>query len=161
MNSPHIADSKYNQLRKDVDVILNQLRTLLLRKQQDYGPLNISLAPGGPLNGLRVRMFDKLQRFSNIVETNNDTPNFESLEDTFIDLANYAIIALLVQRGQWEGLPNAKNSSPIGSTDSVPRSRSPEDRHLLHQELSSDGAMVRGRRVGRAGTKSLEQRYGG
>ena len=161
MNSPHIADSNYNQLRKDVDVILNQLRTLLLRKQQDYGPLNISLAPGGPLNGLRVRMFDKLQRFSNLVGTNNDTPNFESLEDTFIDLANYDIIGLLVQRGQWEGFPNAKNSSSIGSTDSVPRSGRPKDSTNFHQVVPSDRVMVRGGRVGRTRTKSLEQGYGG
>jgi len=161
MNSPHIADSGYNQLRKDVDVILNQLRTLLLRKQQDYGPLNISLAPGGPLNGLRVRMFDKLQRFSHFVDTNNDTPNFESLEDTFIDLANYAIIALLVQRGQWEGLPNAKSSSLIGPTDSLSRPRSPEVGTQFHQVVPTDRTMVRGRRVGRTRTKSLEQGNGG
>jgi hypothetical protein len=37
-----------------------------------------------------------------------DTPNYESIEDTLIDLANYAIIGLLVQRGQWEGIPNAQ-----------------------------------------------------
>ena len=95
----------------DVDTILADLKSILLRKQEDYGPLNISLAPGGPYNGLRVRMFDKLQRFSHLVETNNDTPNFESLRDTFIDLANYAIIGILVQSGQWEGIPDAKNSS--------------------------------------------------
>jgi len=96
----------------DVDKILADLKSILLRKQEDYGPLNISLAPGGPYNGLRVRMFDKLQRFSHLVETGNDTPNFESLRDTFIDLANYAIIGILVQSGQWEGLPHEKDTRP-------------------------------------------------
>lgn len=86
----------------DVDTILNELRSIIMKKQADYGPLNIALAPGGPMNGLRVRMYDKLARLNNLADK-NATPNFESIEDTLIDLANYAIIGLLVQRGQWEG----------------------------------------------------------
>ena len=85
----------------DVDVILNELRSIMMKKQADYGPLNIALAPGGPMNGLRVRMYDKLARLNNLADK-AATPNFESVEDTLIDLANYAIIGLLVQRGQWE-----------------------------------------------------------
>ena len=86
----------------DVDTILNELRSIMMKKQADYGPLNIALAPGGPMNGLRVRMYDKLARLNNLADK-AATPNFESIEDTLIDLANYAIIGLLVQRGQWEG----------------------------------------------------------
>ena len=86
----------------DVDAILNELRSIMMKKQADYGPLNIALAPGGPMNGLRVRMYDKLARLNNLADK-DATPNFESIEDTLIDLANYAIIGLLVQRGQWEG----------------------------------------------------------
>ena len=86
----------------DVDTIVNQLTGILLKKQEDYGPFNISHAPGGAMNGLRVRMHDKLARLNNL-SNKGDTPNFESIEDTLIDLANYAIIGLLVQRGQWEG----------------------------------------------------------
>jgi hypothetical protein len=86
----------------DVDTILGELRSIMMKKQADYGPLNIALAPGGPMNGLRVRMYDKLARLNNLADK-AATPNFESIEDTLIDLANYAIIGLLVQRGQWEG----------------------------------------------------------
>ena len=86
----------------DVDAILSELRSIIMKKQADYGPLNIALAPGGPMNGLRVRMYDKLARLNNFADK-GATPNFESIEDTLIDLANYAIIGLLVQRGQWEG----------------------------------------------------------
>jgi hypothetical protein len=86
----------------DVDAILSELRSIMMKKQADYGPLNIALAPGGPMNGLRVRMYDKLARLNNLADK-AATPNFESIEDTLIDLANYAIIGLLVQRGQWEG----------------------------------------------------------
>ena len=87
----------------DVDAILSELRSIMMKKQADYGPLNIALAPGGPMNGLRVRMYDKLARLNNLADK-DATPNFESIEDTLIDLANYAIIGLLVQRGQWEGI---------------------------------------------------------
>jgi hypothetical protein len=50
-------------------------------------------------------MYDKLARLNNLLDT-GDTPKYESLEDTLLDLANYAIIGLLVQRGQWEGIPS-------------------------------------------------------
>lgn len=100
-----------NDLESYIDSIHLDLKTLLLKKHQDYGPLNIALAPGGPLNGLRVRIYDKLARINNLYESGSDTPNYESLEDSFIDLANYATIALLVQRGQWEGIPSGKNQT--------------------------------------------------
>lgn len=73
-------------------------------KHQDYGPYNIAHAPGGAMNGLLVRMHDKMARLENLYyHRKSDTPNFESIEDTLLDLSNYAIIGLLVQRGQWEG----------------------------------------------------------
>ena len=90
---------------EDLEKILGELCTIMVRKHADYGPMNISGAPGGAMNGLRVRMYDKLARLNNLADT-GDTPNYESIEDTLIDLANYAIIGLLVQRGQWEGIPN-------------------------------------------------------
>ena len=89
----------------DLYLIHNELAIIMLKKHADYGPMNISGAPGGAMNGLRVRMYDKLARLNNLIDT-GDTPNYESIEDTLVDLANYAIIGLLVQRGQWEGLPN-------------------------------------------------------
>ena len=92
---------------KNLDAILQELQYIMLKKHEDYGPMNIAGAPGGPMNGLRVRMYDKLARLNNLVDT-GDTPNYESIEDTLLDLANYAIIGLLVQRGQWEGIPNGE-----------------------------------------------------
>lgn len=88
---------------EDINTIIYELREILLKKQNDYGPYNIARAPGGPMNGLLVRMFDKMARLENL-RNKGDTPNYESIEDTLIDLANYAIIGLLVQRGQWEGI---------------------------------------------------------
>jgi hypothetical protein len=100
---------------KHMQSILDELATIMVQKHQDYGPMNIAGAPGGPMNGLRVRMYDKLARLNNLVDT-GDTPNYESIEDTFLDLANYAIIGLLVQRGQWEGLPNSNDNKTKASS---------------------------------------------
>jgi hypothetical protein len=75
-------------------------QSVLESKQRDYGPKNISQSPGGPLNGLRVRMWDKLARINHLVD-NGATPENESLKDSFLDLANYAIIAMMVLDGDW------------------------------------------------------------
>lgn len=81
--------------------LAEELVELLVSKHKDYGPKNISSAPGGALNGLRVRMHDKLARINNLIDSGRD-PNHESLEDSFKDMANYAIIGLLVMRGKWD-----------------------------------------------------------
>lgn len=75
-------------------------KAVLLQKHKDYGPLNIALAPGGPINGLRVRMWDKMARINHLLET-GAKPENESLKDSFLDLANYAIIAMMVLDNEW------------------------------------------------------------
>lgn len=92
------ADNKFMQ---KVSLLYTELEDLLLSKHRDYGPSNISDAPGGALNGLRVRMHDKLARINNLVDS-GASPEHESLEDSFKDMANYAIIGLLVLREQWD-----------------------------------------------------------
>jgi hypothetical protein len=77
------------------------LAELLIKKHKDYGPKNISDAPGGALNGLRVRIHDKTARINNLVDL-KVSPQNESLEDSFMDLANYAIIGLMVLKGKWD-----------------------------------------------------------
>ena len=84
----------------EVRIVYDELMSLMLSKHKDYGPSNIANAPGGALNGLRVRMHDKLARINNLVDENKN-PEHESLEDSFKDMANYAIIGLLVLRGKW------------------------------------------------------------
>jgi len=73
---------------------------LLLRKHKDYGPANIANAPGGPLNGLRVRLHDKMARVNHLIDTGVE-PSNESLRDSFADIVNYGIIGLCVLDGRW------------------------------------------------------------
>jgi hypothetical protein len=98
-HAPHLVREVH--LETHMSAAVKELSELLLSKHRDYGPKNISLAPGGPVNGLRVRMHDKLARINNLVDSGAD-PQHESLEDSFKDMANYAIIGLLVLRGQWD-----------------------------------------------------------
>ena len=84
-----------------VSKVYTEAEDLLVSKHRDYGPKNISGSPGGPLNGLRVRMHDKLARINNLIDS-GATPENESLRDSFIDMANYALIAMLVIDGDWD-----------------------------------------------------------
>jgi len=74
-------------------------------KHKDYGPKNISHSPGGALNGLRVRMHDKVARINHLVDSNL-APSNESLRDSFLDLLNYSAIAMMVLDKTWPEIPN-------------------------------------------------------
>jgi plasmid replication initiation protein len=80
--------------------IMDEIGNLLITKQMDYGPGNINNAHGGPINGLLVRIGDKFERLKNLFKSGT-TPKYESIEDSFKDMANYAVIALMIQRGVW------------------------------------------------------------
>ena len=80
--------------------IMDAAGNLLIAKHHDYGPLNIARSPGGPINGLRVRMWDKIARINNLVDSKVN-PSNESLRDSFMDLLNYSAIAIMVLDGKW------------------------------------------------------------
>ena len=91
----------------DVWSILDSAGNLLISKHHDYGPKNIAHSPGGPLNGLRVRMWDKVARINNLLDS-KVSPSNESLRDSFIDLLNYSAIAIMVLDRKWPELPEEK-----------------------------------------------------
>jgi hypothetical protein len=95
-----INKANSNTFIADMWQVLDDAGNLLIKKHKDYGPTNISLSPGGPLNGLRVRMHDKTARINHLID-NGATPENESLRDSFIDLLNYSAIALMVIDGKW------------------------------------------------------------
>ena len=81
--------------------IMDDIGNLLISKQDDYGPGNINHAPGGPIYGLLVRIGDKFERLKNLFKKDGIKPQHESIEDSFKDLANYAVIGLMVTKGKW------------------------------------------------------------
>lgn len=77
---------------------LFELQEILVSKQADYGPDAITRAPGGALNGVLVRAHDKLERLKHLAGAE---PNHESVRDSWLDLAGYSVIALMVIDGTW------------------------------------------------------------
>ena len=94
---PEISTKFYD----DVWAVAEEAVDVLLTKHQDYGSSNIAEAPGGAVNGLAVRLHDKVARLSNLIKTGVD-PKHESLYDTFLDIANYGIIGMLVLSDCWD-----------------------------------------------------------
>lgn len=76
---------------------------VLIEKQADYGPNNIARCPIGPVNGLIVRLFDKVARLSHLT-VGNFSPKNEALTDTGLDIANYGTILSMVLTAQWPNL---------------------------------------------------------
>ena len=80
---------------------------LFLHKQHDYGPGNISVGTQLKnaeeiklsLTGLWFRMNDKLQRVKTLLMTGRDSAvKDEPLEDAYLDVSNYGIMATIVGR---------------------------------------------------------------
>jgi hypothetical protein len=82
--------------KKALAVALDNI-SLLDRKQRDYGSENIS-AFGE--YGCLVRATDKLARLRNLL-TNVSGPKNEAIEDSWLDLSNYCLIAVLNRRNEW------------------------------------------------------------
>lgn len=72
---------------------------LMDRKQQDYGPKNIS---SFGTFGVMVRMNDKMERLKTLFGTGKrKAAKNESIQDSLRDISNYAIIALLIELDRW------------------------------------------------------------
>ena len=102
-------EEKYPEMINEFADITHDMLNLFCMKQQDYGPKNIGMGSEvvdtskkvkRSLLALSVRINDKVQRLLNLT-MNNQEPNNESLEDTFIDIANYAVMSIIVQRKLW------------------------------------------------------------
>ena len=82
---------------------------LFCRKQHDYGPGNISVGTmlqtadevHLSLTGLWFRMNDKIQRLKNMLMSKRDSAVDEPLEDAYLDVSNYGIMATIVKNNKW------------------------------------------------------------
>ena len=82
-------------------IIVDELVVLLADKQHDYGHGNITAF--GEL-GVLVRASDKMERLKNLHAKTRLEPRTETIVDSWIDLAGYSIIALMLRR-DWFNLP--------------------------------------------------------
>ena len=75
--------------------ILNQIHTLYVNKNHDYGDSVHDTYEKYGLVSFLVRLEDKLNRARTLYQKNEIKVTDEKLEDTLLDLANYAILAVL------------------------------------------------------------------
>ena len=75
--------------------ICEELNALYAKKNHDYGDsFHLSFLEEG-MAMPRIRLGDKFNRFKTLSRNNNQQVNDESIRDTLIDLANYAIMTIL------------------------------------------------------------------
>ena len=83
---------------------------LFLKKQHDYGPGNISVGTQLQtedevhlaLTGLWFRMNDKIQRLKTLLMgKRGNAVEVEPMEDAYLDVSNYGIMATIVKNGKW------------------------------------------------------------
>ena len=81
------------------EVLFRDCLDVMVERQRKYGPHNI---PKFGTFGTLVRMGDKFERLAHMVGRWGETLDTdESIEDTLIDLANYATIMRAQLRGIW------------------------------------------------------------
>ena len=103
-------ENEYPELSEEYKRISEEMYEMFARKHMDYGLNNIAL--GGDLTnsedkkfsltGLAIRLTDKISRLKNLLINGKNYVRGEGMEDTFIDIANYGIIGLLVGRDKWK-----------------------------------------------------------
>ena len=88
---------------------LNNMYLTFCRKQYDYGPNNIAMGTllsndkeiSMSLLGIIVRLNDKVNRLVNLATKHDFKAQNEPIEDAFLDVAIYCVMALIVKSKKW------------------------------------------------------------
>jgi hypothetical protein len=103
-------EKEWPEMTNEFKKIQREQYELFLHKQHDYGPGNISVGTflvtpeeiKLSLTGLWFRMNDKLQRVKTLLLGDKKSAvQDEPLEDAYLDVSNYGIMATIVGRGKW------------------------------------------------------------
>ena len=104
-------EATYPELGAEFKKIQQEQYEMFAQKILDYGIGNISLGSTleDPedvtlsLTGIWLRINDKINRLKNLLKRNGKNyVQGEGMVDSFIDIANYGIIAMIVMRGKWK-----------------------------------------------------------
>ena len=103
-------ESRYPEMTNVFKNIQRKQYALFCEKQHDYGPSNIAVGTSLgteeeiklSLTGLWFRMNDKIQRLKNMLMNNRENAvKDEPIEDAYLDVSNYGIMAMIVKKGRW------------------------------------------------------------
>ena len=105
-----MMEQEWPQMTAEFRRLQREQYELFLHKQHDYGPGNISVGTQLQtpeeiqlsLTGLWFRMNDKIQRLKNLLMSGRgNAVEGEPMEDAFLDVSNYGIMATIVKNGKW------------------------------------------------------------
>ena len=103
-------EKDWPKMTQEFKKIQREQYELFLHKQHDYGPGNISVGSQLQtpeevklsLTGLWFRMNDKIQRLKTLLMGDKESVvKDEPLEDAYLDVSNYGIMATIVSRDKW------------------------------------------------------------
>ena len=102
-------EKEWPEMTKEFKRLQQEQYELFLKKQHDYGPGNISVGTmlqttdevHLALTGLWFRMNDKIQRLKNMLMSKRESAVDEPMEDAYLDVSNYGIMATIVKNGKW------------------------------------------------------------
>ena len=120
--------------RKESVKVLQECIDLQLKKSQDYqsDSSNITQAMHyrRGVDTIHDIILGKITRATSLLESGKD-PNFESLEDTYKDMINYASFAVSYMRGKMEGQRQDRDmfNKPIDPSATVEIVEEPIEAH--------------------------------
>ena len=103
-------EEEWPQMTAEFRRLQREQYELFLHKQHDYGPGNISVGSQLQtpeevklsLTGLWFTMNYKIQRLKTLLMGDREAAvNGEPMEDAFLDVSNYGIMATIVKNGKW------------------------------------------------------------
>ncbi len=100
-----MAEPKY--LDESFEKTTRELLKIFIKKHRDYGKGNI--LDTGEM-GILYRVSDKINRLKHLL-ANKKTPENETIDDNWLDIAVYGVIAILYRKGWFKKLkmsPEAK-----------------------------------------------------
>ena len=118
---------------------------VLAQKNADYGTKNISETG---VIGVGVRLLDKVNRILNVARRGYGTVADEGLRDTFLDVANYGLIGMMLIDGTWDEEDTPKWVESVtppcmvylaGPVDGISRIDSLGWRGIVGRELAERG----------------------
>jgi hypothetical protein len=103
------VEEMYPEMTDEFKAIMFTQYELFCKKQLNYGPSNISVGTSLEtdddvklsLTGLWFRMNDKINRLKQLVVFGQPDKVGESINDTYMDLSVYGIIAQIVSNKKW------------------------------------------------------------
>lgn len=104
----YIKDN-YPSTEKEFQTLLNEMYLTFCKKQFDYGPGNIAMGTtlknekevNTALFGIIVRLNDKINRLINLSTNHDMKAKNEPIDDAFLDIAVYAVMAMIVKQNKW------------------------------------------------------------